>query len=111
MSLSLERRFEGYCDGIVSTRLHADREQPARWYFKSLMLRGERKSVEPMAARVQPQQVRSAHQSMHHLVAEAPWSEEAMLSVMADRVLAKLICCLPLNPPAEASNYFLMMGC
>ena len=79
MGLSLERRFERYCDGIVSTLLHADREQPARWYIKGLMLPGERKSVEPMAARVQPQQVRSAHQSMHHLVADAPWRDEEIL--------------------------------
>ncbi len=91
MGLSLERRFERYCDGIVSTLLHADREQPARWYIKGLMLPGERKSVEPMAARVQPEQVRSAHQSMHHLVADAPWSNEAMLSAVAERVLPKLI--------------------
>ncbi|MDT8322126.1 MAG: transposase, partial [Xanthomonadales bacterium] len=67
--------------------MHADREQPARWYIKGLMLPGERKSVEPMAARVQPQNVRSAHQSMHHLVADAPWSDAAMLSVVAGAVL------------------------
>lgn len=91
MGLSLERRFERYCDGVVSTLLHADREQPARWYIKGLMLPGERKSVEPMAARVQPQNVRSAHQSMHHLVADAAWSDEAMLSAVAERVLPKLI--------------------
>jgi len=91
MSLSLEQRFEHYCDGVVSTLLHADREQPARWYIKGLMLPGERKSVEPMAARVQPQQVRSAHQSMHHLVADAPWSDAAMLSAVAERVVPKLI--------------------
>jgi SRSO17 transposase len=91
MSLSLEKRFERYCDGIVSTLLHADREQPARWYIKGLMLPGERKSVEPMAARVQPANVRSAHQSMHHLVADAPWSDAAMLSAIAERVLPALI--------------------
>lgn len=91
MGLSLEQRFERYCDGIVGTLSHADREQPARWYIKGLMLPGERKSVEPMAARVQPQQVRSAHQSMHHLVADAPWSDEAMLSAVAHRVLPGLI--------------------
>ncbi len=91
MGLSLEQRFERYCDGIVSTLLHADREQPARWYIKGLMLPGERKSVEPMAARVAPEQVRSAHQSMHHLVADAPWSDEALLSAVAGRVLPQLI--------------------
>ncbi|CAN5154596.1 hypothetical protein BH24PSE2_BH24PSE2_17080 [soil metagenome] len=92
MSLSLEARFEKYCDTIVQTLLHADREQPARWYLKGLMLPGERKSVEPMAARVQPDQVRSAHQSMHHLVAEAPWSDETMLSAVAELVLPKVVC-------------------
>lgn len=91
MGLGLEKRFERYCDGIVDTLMHADREQPARWYIKGLMLPGERKSVEPMAARVQPQNVRSAHQSMHHLVADAPWSDEALLTAVAGQVLAKLI--------------------
>jgi SRSO17 transposase len=52
MSLSLEARFEQYCDTVVNALMHADREQPARWYIKGLMLPGERKSVEPMAARV-----------------------------------------------------------
>ena len=91
MGLSLEARFEKYSDTIVNTLMHADREQPARWYIKGLMLSGERKSVEPMAARVQPQNVRSAHQSMHHLVAEAAWSDEAMLSSVAGAVLPKLV--------------------
>jgi SRSO17 transposase len=91
MGMSLEARFEKYCDRIVTTLMHADREQPARWYIKGLMLPGERKSVEPMAARVQPDNVRSAHQSMHHLVADAPWSDAAMLSAVAEAVLPKLI--------------------
>lgn len=91
MGSGLEARFEKYCDRIVDTLKHADREQPARWYIKGLMLPGERKSIEPMAARVQPQNVRSAHQSMHHLVAEAPWSDEAMLSAVAEAVLGKLV--------------------
>jgi len=91
MGLTLEARFEKYCDTIVDTLMHADREQPARWYIKGLMLPGERKSVEPMAARVQPQNVRSAHQSMHHLVADAQWSDQAMLSAVAQAVLPKLV--------------------
>lgn len=91
MGLSLEARFQRYCDKIVNTLMHADREEPARWYIKGLMLPGERKSVEPMAARVQPNNVRSAHQSMHHLVADAPWSDGAMLSAVAEAVLPKLL--------------------
>lgn len=80
MGLGLEAGFERYCDTMVQTLWHADRAQPARWYLKGLVLPGGRKSVEPMAARVQPQRVRSAHQSMHHLVAEANWSDAALLS-------------------------------
>lgn len=91
MSLSLEARFERYCDRIVDTLMHADRRAPARWYIKGLMLPGERKSIEPMAARVQPDNVRSAHQSMHHLVADAAWSDETLLVAVAEAVLAKLV--------------------
>lgn len=91
MSRGLEARFDKYCDTIVSALMHEDREEPARWYIKGLMLPGERKSVEPMAARVQPQSVRSAHQSMHHLVADAPWSDEAVLSAVAAQVLPRLV--------------------
>lgn len=91
MSLGLEARFESYCDRIVVALTHADREQPARWYIKGLLLPGERKSVEPMAARVQPHAVRSAHQSMHHLVADAPWSDEALMATVAAQVVPKLV--------------------
>ena len=54
------------------------------------MLPGGRKSIEPMAARVQPDNVRSAHQSMHHLVAEAAWSDQTVLAAVAAEVLPEL---------------------
>ena len=91
MGQSLEARFTAYCDRVVSTLMHVDREEPARWYMKGLMLSGERKSIEPMAARVQPDNVRSAHQSMHHLVADAPWSDQALLSGVAQQVVPALL--------------------
>ena len=47
------------------------------------MLPGQRKSVEPMAARVHPQDVRQAHQSMHHLVADSEWNDTAVLAAVA----------------------------
>ncbi len=43
-----------------------------------------------MAARVHPQNVRSAHQSMHHLVADADWSDQALLAAVAAQVLPPL---------------------
>ena len=86
MGNRIETRFERYAETMIQALGHADRENPARWYLRGLMLPGSRKSVEPMAARVQPQNVRSAHQSMHHLVADAEWSDSALLDTVAREV-------------------------
>jgi len=56
-------------------------------YCTGLLLPGERKSVEPMAARLAPDNVRRTHQSLHHLVADAPWSDEALLARVRTQVL------------------------
>lgn len=90
MGSSLDQRFERYCDIMVAALQHADREQPARQYLQGLVLPGERKSVEPMAARVAPDRVPAVHQSMHHLVAQSDWSDAALLAAVADAVLPKL---------------------
>jgi len=37
-----------------------------------------------MAARVAPRAVRSTHQSMHHLVADAPWDDAAVLAAVRE---------------------------
>jgi SRSO17 transposase len=59
-------------------------------YCTALLLPGERKSVEPMAARLAPDNVRRMHQSLHHLVATAPWSDEAVLGQVRSWVLASM---------------------
>jgi SRSO17 transposase len=86
MARGLETRFEHYAETMIQALGHADRAVPARWYLRGLMLPGSRKSVEPMAARVHPQDVRSAHQSMHHLVADSDWSDGALLSAVTREV-------------------------
>jgi SRSO17 transposase len=48
---------------------------------------GERKSIEPMAARLAPDNVRRTHQSLHHLIADAPWDDEAMREQVRQQVL------------------------
>src|SRR5450759_2402030 len=90
MGSSVESRFARYADVMVETLGHADRATPARWYLRGLMLPGQRKSVEPMAARVHPQDVRSAHQSMHHLVADSEWDDTALLAAVAREVVPVL---------------------
>ena len=82
-----ESRFVAYVEAITRALGHADRAAPFQSYCAGLLLRGDRKSVEPMAARVQPGRVRAAHQSLHHLVAKADWSDEAVLAAVRARVL------------------------
>jgi SRSO17 transposase len=66
---------------------HADREVPLRNYCTGLLLDGDRKSVEPMAARLAPDHVQSMHESLHHFVAQAPWSDDEMLRQVRSYVL------------------------
>src|SRR2546423_13314941 len=67
-------------EGLARAAGHADRETPLKNYCKGLLLPGERKSVEPMAARLAPDNVRRMHQSLHHVVADAPGGGEAVLA-------------------------------
>jgi len=66
-------------EGLAKAAGHADRAAPLKSYCTGLLLPGERKSVEPMAARLAPERVRQMHQSLHHLVADAPWDDETIL--------------------------------
>ena len=65
VSRSSESRFSAYVEALTSALGHADRAAPFRSYCAGLLLPGDRKSVEPMAARVQPGRVQAAHQSLH----------------------------------------------
>jgi SRSO17 transposase len=86
-SLGSESRFAAYVEALTSVLGHADRAAPFQSYCAGLLLPGDRKSVEPMAARVQPGRVRAAHQSLHHFVAKADWSDDAVLAAVRARVL------------------------
>jgi SRSO17 transposase len=84
---SAEARLAAYLDGIVSVLGHASREASARAYCTGLLLPGERKSIEPMAARIAPSAVQAKHQSMHHVVAKAAWDDAAVLAAVRRSVL------------------------
>ena len=78
-------------EGLAKAAGHADRNVPLKNYCTGLLLPGDRKSVEPMAARLAPGNVRRMHQSLHHLVADAPWSDEAVLDSGLDVVLPAML--------------------
>jgi SRSO17 transposase len=58
-----------------------------------LLLPGARKSVEPMAARVEPARVQAALQSLHHFVAKSDWSDGTVLAAVRALLLQRPGCC------------------
>src|ERR671916_732626 len=82
-----EERFAAYLDGIAAVLGHASRAASARAYRTGLLLPSERKSVEPMAARIAPGRVQARHQSLHHLVAKAEWDDAAVLAAVGEQGL------------------------
>ena len=82
-----EKRLAAYLEWLAQAAGHADRTEPFRNYCTGLLLDGERKSVEPMAARLAPDHVQSMHESLHHFVAQSPWSDADMLRQVRNYVL------------------------
>src|SRR5450432_3601808 len=82
-----ETRFTAYVEGLASVVGHADRSAPLRDYCTGLMLPGERKSVEPMAARTAPARTAAQHQSLLHFIGVAPWTDERVLAKLREMVL------------------------
>lgn len=76
---STDGRFARYVESFADVLGHADRMAPFQSYCTGLVLPGDRKSVEPMAAMVAPAAVSATRQSMHHFVAKASWSDVAVL--------------------------------
>jgi SRSO17 transposase len=82
-----EARFAAYVAGLASVIGRADRTGPLRDYCTGLMLPGERKSVEPMAARTAPARTAAQHQSLLHFVGIATWSDAEVLTKVREMVL------------------------
>src|SRR5882757_5063587 len=82
-----EARFARYVAGLAEVIGHPDRARPLRDYCTGLILPGDRKSVEPMAARTAPARTAAQHQSLLHFVGNACWSDEQVLAKMREMVL------------------------
>ena len=86
----VEARFDAYVGELASRLCHADRVGPFTDYCIGLLLPGERKSVEPMAARLAPEKVGAKHQSLLGFIGESGWSDDAVLSGIRDYTLQKI---------------------
>jgi SRSO17 transposase len=85
-----ERRFASYLKQLGSVIGHADRKGPLRDYCTGLVLPGDRKSVEPMAAKTAPARTAAQHQSLLHFVGVAPWSDEKVQAKVCELVLPEI---------------------
>ena len=85
-----EERFAAYVEGLAGVLGHADRIGPLRDYCTGLILPGERKSVEPMAAKTAPARAAAQHQSLLHFIGVATWSDENVLAKVREMVLPSM---------------------
>ena len=72
--MNISKEFEHYMMHLAEGLGHADRHSGLSGYCTGLMLPLSRKSIERMAARVDPLHASARHQSLHHFVAKAQWS-------------------------------------
>ncbi len=72
----------GHREGLAWAAGHAGRREALKACYRGLLPLGERKSIEPIAARLPPHRVEPVWQSLHHLLAQALWSAEAVLAAV-----------------------------
>ena len=82
--------FTRYLEHVGMGLGRAERKLGLKDYCTALMLPLKRKSVEPLAAAIDPLHVQSMHQSLHHFVSTSAWSDEGVLQAVQSWVLPKM---------------------
>jgi len=87
------RRLDAYAEAMAASLGHADRRGPCIDYLTGLLLPGDRKSMEPMAALLDPRGAGAKHQSLQHFVTDSPWDEHRLLDAMRAYALPAMMAC------------------
>jgi SRSO17 transposase len=90
-TMELTAEFTRYLEHIGEGVGRSERRVSLKDYCSALMLPLKRKSIEPLAAAIDPYHVPAMHQSLHHFVADSPWSDEAVLGAVQQWVLPKMV--------------------
>ena len=85
--MGISEEFNRYVAHLCQGLGHADRHAGLSGYCTGLMLPLSRKSIEPMAARVDPLHASARHQALHHFVAKSEWSDATVMAGVRDWVL------------------------
>jgi len=84
-------QFDQYMEALAKAINYGQHQEPLRGYCAGLIGPGERKSMEPIAARLAPENASAMHQRVHHFVADGAWSDEAVLAAVRGQVLAAML--------------------
>jgi SRSO17 transposase len=82
-----ERRLRDFLASLVTRMGRAERQHWAWLYIRGLLLDGERKSIEPMAARLPGADV----QALRQFVNQSPWAWEPVQEALAHSVVDALL--------------------
>ncbi len=77
-------RLERFLGGLVESMGRSERRQWAQVYVQGLLLDGERKSVQPIAARIEG----ADEQALNQFLNQSPWEVAAIQHQLADRLAA-----------------------
>jgi SRSO17 transposase len=84
---AMERRFQDYVEDLGAVVGNDARRRGLSDYMTGLLLPGERKSMEPIAERLDSANVSRRHQSIQHFVSEASWKD----GPVRERVLGRVV--------------------
>ena len=84
---AMERRFQDYLEDLGAVVGNDARRRGLSDYMTGLLLPGERKSMEPIAERLESGNVSRRHQSIQHFVSEASWKD----GLVRERVLSRVV--------------------
>jgi len=80
-------RLAAFADQMAASLGHADRRTPCIDYLHGLLLPGDRKSMEPIAARIDDRRTVAKHQSLQHFITDSPWDEHRLLDAAREYAL------------------------
>jgi SRSO17 transposase len=88
----LERDLTEYVDSMVADMGRPERRRSMGWYVTGLLLDGERKSIEPMAARLvdDSAEVQAMRQRLQECVTISTWSDAELFGRLARKLDSEL---------------------
>jgi SRSO17 transposase len=88
----LDRELREYVDSMVADMGRPERLRSMSWYVTGLLLDGDRKSIEPMAARLVDDsgEIQAMRQRLQECVTISAWSDDELLGRLARKLDSEL---------------------